>query len=96
MPVISDTPAEELARLVTDRGGPEALERATRTPVLVAPDALTAAASYVQRVWGHDRYRLGIVAGSYGNVLLKIVHIPDGTAGYITADRFGNVAEVSP
>jgi hypothetical protein len=65
-----------------------------RSPAhMVKPDAMGAAASYVEREYGYG-YSLGIVSSSWTGCGLFEVCSSDGSRFRIYADRYGNVARV--
>lgn len=60
---------------------------------MVSPDAMGAAASYVQREYGYSGYAIGIESGGYGGGIFR-VRCSDGGEFHLVADRWGNVTDV--
>lgn len=59
-----------------------------------APDALSAAASYVGREYGHHGYRIGHAQTFLGVAVFEVV-ASDGARFNIAADRWGNVSPLA-
>lgn len=60
---------------------------------MVSPDAMGAAASYVQREYGYSGYRIGLETGGYVGGVFR-VRCSDGGEFHLVADRWGNVTDV--
>jgi hypothetical protein len=56
---------------------------------MVNPEALAAAARFVQNDWGHEGYRVGVIDGNMSVVVLRVEHF-DGSQFNVIADRYGN------
>lgn len=62
----------------------------SRTPELISPDAMGAAAAHVEREYGYG-YALGVEYGSrLGQSVFLVCHF-DGSEFRLIADRYGNV-----
>lgn len=74
-----------MSELATDVG--------ERRPEMVAPDAMMAAAGYVQDQYGYSGYRIGLVFGDRGRGVFE-VRCSDGGSFHLVSDQYGNVTDV--
>ncbi len=80
------TPAEMIARSIDT-------SRLTFPSVSVKPEAMSAAAHYIDREYGYG-YRIGLASWTFSGDGIFSVRHSDGSEFYIVADRYGNVARV--
>ena len=81
-----------------DRGEPTVSELASdmdryASVQMVSPDAMRAAASYLEREYGYSGYSIGLESGGYGGGIFR-VRCSDGGEFHLVADRWGNVTDV--
>ncbi len=64
------------------------------TGPFVNPDAMMAAASLVQREWGHTGYMLAVADGNRLVTIFEVSHY-DGSRFNVAADKWGNARGLS-